>query len=65
MRGVIAQINSRKNEGVILGENGKRYPFDREDMVLYLDFANLTPNTPVRFDVEVGTGNAFNVVRAT
>lgn len=62
MKGSIAKIDHAHQRGELRGANGKTYPFEREGMVLWLQFDTLQPGTPVTFDLE-GTNRVINVER--
>jgi cold shock CspA family protein len=62
LRGTITEIHRRQQRGTIQGEDGRMHHFDREGMIRWLEFDELSPGDHVRFDVET-TGSAFNVER--
>ena len=62
MKGTITALDRSNHRGVILGVDGKMHPFERETMVLRLQFDDLTLGMSVIFDVAQG-GRAFNVER--
>ncbi len=62
MTGTITALDRSNHRGVILGADGKLHPFERETMVLRLQFDDLTLGMAVIFDVTQG-GRALNVER--
>jgi cold shock CspA family protein len=61
-RGTITKINRGQQRGTIRGEDGRERHFDREGKIYWLQFDELKPGDPVRYDVESG-GSAINVER--
>jgi len=61
-RGTIVSLDRRLQSGIIKADDGTPHTFEREDMVLWLQFLDLRPGDVVTFEVE-GSGNAINVER--
>jgi hypothetical protein len=62
MKGIVTAIDRKHLCGVILGEDRNPHPFERENMVRWLQFDELSLGMSVLFDVELN-GRAFNVER--
>lgn len=60
MTGTIATIDHEHQRGVILSADGTQHRFERESMLLLLQFDHLQPGTVVLFEVNA-SGGAFNV----
>lgn len=60
--GIVTAINRQKQSGTIRGDDGRTLSFEREAMVLYLEFEQLKAGDTVQFDVE-GERTATNVER--
>ena len=58
--GTITRIDHGQQRGTIRGEDGRDRHFDREGMIYWLQFDELKPGDPVRYDVD-STGSAINV----
>jgi hypothetical protein len=61
MQGTIVTVDHRTQRGVIEGQDGKRYPFRRAGMILWLEFDRLHVGTHVSFTAQYE--RAINVER--
>jgi hypothetical protein len=61
-RGTIVRLDRLHQSGTIRADDGTEHPFERENMVLWLQFLELRPGDVVTFEVE-GSANAINVER--
>jgi len=53
MKGTITALDHRHFRGVILGQDRKQYPFDRDTMFTSMQFEGLALGMEVWFDVDV------------
>lgn len=60
--GTVITIDRAQQRGTIRGDDDRVRHFEREGMVLWLQFDDLRPGVRVRYEVEA-TGSAFNVER--
>ncbi len=62
LNGVIVKVDAEHQCGTIRGDDGRIHPFEREDMVRWLQFGELRRGVRVQFEVQAN-GAAFNVER--
>ena len=61
MTGRIVSVDHARQRGVVRDEDGRERSFEREGMILWLQFDTLRPGAQVRYDVESASGRAINV----
>lgn len=62
LHGIVTEIDRKRQRGAIRGEDGQVRWFERENMLLWLQFLDLTPGDRVTFEIE-GAADAINVER--
>ena len=62
--GTVKEVDSERNVGLITGDDGKDYIFDRGGLASSLQFDLVSAGERVEFDVQAGQSRALNVARA-